>query len=70
MSNYYKDGWHDVKGTTLSFYVEGGELLRGTTGTGVDYKPVFPYRYDKELGCYVIVRPKAYRGVLNTVSWC
>ena len=69
MSGYYSDGWHDVKGTTLSFYVEGGKLLRGTKGTGVDHKPVYPYRYDKKLGFYVIVSPSAYRGVLNTISW-
>ena len=49
---YYKDGWHQAKNSTLNFYVENGYVIRGTMGENIDYKPVYPYYYNKKLKCY------------------
>ena len=69
MKNHYSDGWHEVKNSSLSFYVEDGKVLRGTTGEGTSYRPVYPYRYSKKQDCYIIVTPTAYKGVLSTLTW-
>lgn len=66
---YYKDGWHQAKNSTLNFYVENGYVIRGTMGENIDYKPVYPYYYNKKLKCYEKITPKAYYGVLNKITW-
>jgi hypothetical protein len=49
----YTDGWHyNVAGSSLSVYVENGYFIRGTAGTGFDYRTVYPYRYSSKLGCW------------------
>ena len=60
MKNHYSDGWHEVKNSSLSFYVEDGKVLRGTTGEGTSYRPVYPY---------IKATPTAYKGVLSTLTW-
>ena len=41
-----KDGWHVVAGEDV--YVENNKVVRGTTGTGLYIRPVYPYRYDRK----------------------
>ena len=69
MKNYYSDGWHDVKNSSLSFYVEDGKVLRGTAGEGASCRSVYPYRYSKKQDCYIKVTAAAYKGVLSTLTW-
>lgn len=42
MKKAIADGWH--KWGTYDLYVEGGRVLRGTTGEGASYRTVYPYK--------------------------
>lgn len=61
---YYADGWHDVN-DNFRFFVEGGCIVRGVQSGNT----VYPYRYDRKLDCLSSISPRAYYGVLNTISW-
>ena len=67
----YIDGWHK-KNENLSFRVEGGKICEGVwqNDSGTEQKQVFPYVFDKNLGCYNNVYGiRAYYGVLKRLRW-
>lgn len=39
----YKDGWHKIAGYEV--YMEDGYIVRGTLGTGVNYRSAYVYRW-------------------------
>ena len=67
--SYYKNGWHQAKNSTLNFYVENWCIIRDNIEKNIDYKPVYPYYYNKKLKYYEKITPKAYNGVLNHIIW-
>ena len=67
----YIDGRHK-KNENLSFRVEGGRICDGvwTSDSGTEQKRVFPYVFDKKLGCYNNVYGiRACYGVLKRLRW-
>lgn len=46
------DGWHTVKGYRVE--VEDGYIIRGHRGEGVSYQITHPYKWNKQLNCWVI----------------
>lgn len=48
MKKEYKDGWHKVAGYDV--YIENGLIVRGTIGTGYDYRTAYPYIAAKDGG--------------------
>lgn len=45
------DGWHTIQG--FEIYVEDDKVKRGISGDGVTAKPTYPYRYNKQMNCWV-----------------
>lgn len=45
------DGWHKIQGYDV--YVEDDKVKIGTTGYGFDYKPIYSYRWNKKLNCWI-----------------
>lgn len=43
MKTKWTDGWHDVEGSTLRYYIEDGMFVRGTSGEGFNIRTVYPY---------------------------
>lgn len=46
------DGWHTVKGYRVE--VEDGYIIRGHRCEGVSYRTTHPYKWNKQLNCWVI----------------
>lgn len=38
-----KDGWHSISGYDV--FIENGKVMRGTLGSGTNYRPVYPYKH-------------------------
>lgn len=47
----YEDGWTTINGQDV--LIENGLIVRGTTGEGTSYRPVYPYKYNKSLDSWV-----------------
>lgn len=65
----YTDGWKNPWSDLpdAAFLVEGGRLVRGVFSDG---KPVYPYKWNRRLKCYVNVSgTPAYYGIFEKVVW-
>ena len=42
-----KDGWHKICGYDI--YIEDNKVIRGSLGSGLNYRPAYPFKHYK--GC-------------------
>nr|DAU29489.1 MAG TPA: hypothetical protein [Caudoviricetes sp.] len=60
------DGWHNMK-DGKSYYVSDGRIVRGLSCDGLH--TLYPYRWRRELRCYVNVTPRATYNALRYLRW-